>query len=91
MPDYVDGTAAKIGDLVTRPGYNIKHEIICNLVNVRPGESCALSVAYVGATTPVHATINPETAVGDLARVHAPVHVVAELEYGDTKYFTKIA
>lgn len=66
MPHYSDGTEAKIGDIVRGTGYNVKHEIIGKVVNVRPGESCTLSIAHVGAKTSVHATINPETGVGDL-------------------------
>jgi hypothetical protein len=90
MPHYADGTEAKIGDIVKGISYNVKHEIIGKVVNVRPGESCTLSVATVTKKTPVHFTsMDGETP--SIAKEFAACHVVAELEYGDTKCFTKIA
>jgi hypothetical protein len=90
MPHYSDGTEAKIGDIVKGTGYNVKHEIIGKVVNIRPGESCTLSVAAVTNKTPIYfGSQDGETP--DLTKQFAPCHVVAELEYGDTKCFTKIA
>lgn len=91
MPHYSDGTEAKIGDIVKGIGYNVKHEIIGKVVNVRPGESCTLTVATVTQKCPIFAAINPETGEADLSKPFAGVHVVADLEYGDTKVFSKIA
>ena len=89
MPHYKDGTEAKVGDLVKGRGYNVKHEIIGKVVNVRPGESCTLTVAYVGAETAVNFPyiLDSKGDVMDVLRPHAPVHVVASIEYGDTKCF----
>lgn len=85
MPHYKDGTEAKIGDLVKGTGYNVKHEIIGKVVNVRPGEACSLSVAYVGASTPINFSHGR-----DPSEPFCPVIVHAEIEYGDTKVFDKI-
>jgi hypothetical protein len=90
MPHYADGTEAKIGDIVRGVGYNVKHEIIGKVVNVRPGESCTLSVATVTTKTPVHFT-SLDGQAPDTTKPFAACHVVAEIEYGDTKCFTKIA
>ena len=85
MPHYADGTEAKIGDLVKGRGYNEKQEIIGKVVNVRPGDSCTLSVAHVG--------VNSQIFFGgpDHNAPFASVFVQASIEYGDTKGFEKIA
>lgn len=85
MPHYADGTEAKVGDLVKGHGYNVKHEIIGKVINVRPGNSCTLSVAYVGATTAVWFRDGEDNRMA-----FAPVHVVADIEYGDTRSFEKV-
>ncbi len=89
MPHYKDGTEAKIGDLVKGTGYNVKHEIIGKVVNVRPGESCTLSVAYVGAASRVYycwdGLKNPDPSVPFCECRAEPC-----IEFGDTKCFEKI-
>lgn len=85
MPHYKDGTEAKIGDLVKGKGYNVPHEIIGRVVNIRKGDSCTLSIAYVGAKTPIYFNMNSEK---DLP--FADFTVIADVEYGDTKCFDKI-
>lgn len=91
MPHYADGSEARVGDLVKGKGYNVPHEIIGRVVNVRPGESCTLSVAFVGARTPILFRHEPGAPAGnDHTRPFAVCHVVAEVEYGDTRCFEKI-
>lgn len=87
MPHYKDGTEANVGDLVKGRGYNVPHEIIGRVVNVRPGESCTLSVAYVGIKTKIFFEMCKDKDVG---RPFEPCTVVADIEYGDTKGFEKI-
>lgn len=86
MPHYRDGTPAKIGDVVKGRGYNVPHEIIGKVVNVREGDSCTLSVAYVGENCPLIAPLGT-----DPAMPHSGVRAQADIEYGDTKGFEKIA
>jgi hypothetical protein len=86
MPHYADGTEAKVGDIVRGTGYNVKHEIIGKVVNVRSGESCTLSVAHVGKKTLVYVLDGDE-----IESPFATVKVDAEIEYGDTQGFEKIA
>ncbi len=85
MPHYADGTEAVVGDLVKGKGYSVAHEIIGKVVNVRPGESCTLSVAYVGTANEVF-FLQPD----HWRMPFAKCHVVAAIEFGDTKSFTKI-
>lgn len=81
MPHYEDGQEAQLGDLVQGKGYKVPHEIIGRVVNIRPGESCTLSVAHVGCACKVEFTgVDPKAAF-------APCEVKAEVEYGDTKGF----
>ncbi len=92
MSHYKDGTEAKVGDLVRGKGYNVPHEIIGRVVNVRPGESCTLSIAFVGDKTPIQFTVEPgNKGTHDINRPFAACHVVAEIEYGDTKGFEKVS
>jgi hypothetical protein len=91
MPHYADGTEAKVGDLVRGHGHNVKHEIIGRVVNVRPGESCTLSVAHIDKDSAIyfaHQLSNGEPLPVD--RPFASVHVAASIEFGDTKGFVKI-
>lgn len=83
VPHYKDGSEAKVGDLVRGHGYNVKHEIIGRVVNIRPGEACTLSVAFVGAVTPLYFLDGSE-------KPFAACHVVADIEYGDTVGFNKV-
>ena len=46
MPHYADGTLAQVGDLVAGKPYNTKHEVIGQVMQVTPGESCNLIVAF---------------------------------------------
>jgi len=85
MPHYKDGTEAKVGDLVKGKGYNVPHEIIGKVVNVRQGENCTLSIAFVGISTPIYAGVND-----NLGTPFARCHVIADIEYGDTNCFEKI-
>jgi hypothetical protein len=86
MPHYADGTEARLGDIVKGHGYNVKHEIIGKVVNIRPGEGCTLTVAYVGKDSPILIPVG-----GDLARPFQECQAQALTEFGDTKGFTKIA
>jgi NDP-sugar pyrophosphorylase family protein len=86
MPHYRNGEEAKVGDLVKGRGYNVQHEIIGKVVNVRPGESCTLPVAYVGADTKVF--FRDGTEAGQHFR---DCLTQASVEYGDTRSFEKIA
>lgn len=86
MPHYADGVEARIGDVVKGHGYNVKHEIIGKVVNVRPGESCTLSVAYVGESSQMRVLYG-----ADPVAPFAPVTADAQIEHGDTKGFVKIA
>jgi hypothetical protein len=88
MPHYRDGTEAKVGDLVKGRGYNVKHEIVGKVVNVRPGpdaqNGCTLSVAHVGAYTKVFFSDGSDKPFSDCL-------VVANVEFGDTVSFDKIS
>lgn len=85
MPHYADGTEAKVGDLVKGKGYNVPHEIIGRVVNVRPGASCTLSVAHVGLKSPIFFGVGS----GE-DQAFRPCRVEPEIEYGDTQGFEKI-
>ena len=99
MPHYADGTPAKIGDVVTGKGYNVKEPIAGTVVGVVEGsESCNLRVAYLAAAF-------VRAADSDYDRAKPTGHVISGanltvidsvplqvlMEYGDTKGFTKIA
>lgn len=86
MPHYSDGVEAQVGDLVKGKGYNVDHEIIGKVVNVRPGESCTLTVAHVGRTARVYSELG-----ADATSPFAPVTAEVQYEFGDTKGFVKIA
>jgi len=51
MPHYADGTPAQVGDVVRGTGYNIKKEITATVTDVRPGDSCTLTVQFMEGTT----------------------------------------
>lgn len=82
MPHYKDGLEAKVGDVVKGKGYNVLHEIIGKVVDVRPGDSCNLTVACIVKNSAL--TIDSSSGV-----VVAKVDVY--MEYGETKAFEKIA
>jgi hypothetical protein len=55
------------------------------VTNVRPGENCTLSIACVAENSVI---LQPRGADHDAPHASAVVH--AQIEYGDTKGFTKI-
>jgi NDP-sugar pyrophosphorylase family protein len=83
MPHYANGEEARVGDTVKGKGYNVKHEIVGKVVNVRKGESCTLSVAYVGEKSKVMVPLGEDVNNSFQGGVTATV----DIEYGDTKGF----
>ena len=46
---YSNGREAKIGDLVKGKGYNLKHELVGIVVQLKPGTAtCNITIATVG-------------------------------------------
>ena len=84
MPHYANGQEAKVGDVVIGKGYNVSHIIIGKVVNVRPGDSCTLSVAHVDAQSLLYFA-------GDPAQPFAQCHVQPSIEYGDTRSFSPMS
>ncbi len=87
---YENGRKAKLGDLVRGKGYNVKHEIIGKVVNLRARDCCNLSVAHVDASSNAFVGATPDLKVADLAQPFCPVMVQASIEYGETKAFVAI-
>lgn len=79
MPHYKDGTVAQVGDVVRGKGYNIPHEVIGKVLSVSAAETCNLSIACVGQATRVYRDSGGYPLVQ------------AEVEYGETAAFEKIA
>lgn len=96
MPHYADGTEAKVGDTVRGKGYNDSKdkEIVGTVVDVRPGDSCTLSVLYIESEV-VPALVEYwkvdrlRSALILSQRDGVTAHFL-KLEYGDTKGFQKI-
>lgn len=95
MPHYADGTEAHIKDVVQGRGYNVKNEIVGTVVDIRQGDSCNLTVAYIEVGDPfvepltVHDIVRAQTAhVGGVGNPAKPLYI--KLEYGDTKGFQKL-
>jgi hypothetical protein len=103
MPHYSDGTLAQVGDIVRGKGYNNKwnvstrdnwRELVGVVADVRSGDSCTLSVAYIEATELPErleqwqvSAYRESTFVGSQPNVKA---LRVQIEYGDTKGFSKI-
>ena len=87
---YANGREAAKGDLVRGRGYNVKHEIIGKVVNLRPGPSCNLSVAYVGFKSRVHFLADSQLTQQSPDAPFANVKVEADIEFGQTDQFLAI-
>jgi hypothetical protein len=93
MPHYADGTEANLGDHVKGKPYNTPHEVTGVVVGiVRDSDTCNLRVAFARPRNP-----SKDTGVGDrgiLVRGYDPamgsVPVTVDVDYGETKAFTKI-
>lgn len=49
MPHYIDGTEAKVGDIVRGKPYNTPHEVQGVVVGITPGtDTCNMRVAFAG-------------------------------------------
>jgi hypothetical protein len=87
---YANGREAKKGDLVRGRGYNVKHEIIGKVVNLRPGPSCNLSVAHVDFYSPVFFLSSMELDPQSPDTPFATVKVDCNIEFGQTDRFLAI-
>lgn len=87
---YANGREAKKGDLVRGRGYNVKHEIIGKVVNLRSGPSCNLSVAHVDFRSRVHFLASSELDTPSPDAPFAGVKVEADIEFGQTDQFIAI-
>jgi hypothetical protein len=93
MPHYADGTEVNLGDHVKGKPYNTPHEVTGVVVGlVRDSESCNLRVAF---TRPHNKA--KDLGIGDRGlyvkgydAVMGGVPVTVEVDYGETKAFTKI-
>ena len=47
MPHYMDGTPAKVGDFVKGRGYNIPHDIIGQVIEVKVADTCNLTIQEI--------------------------------------------
>jgi hypothetical protein len=91
MPHYADGTEAKLGDHVRGKPYNTPHEVTGVVVGVVPdSESCNVRVAFA---RPLKDGEPPHRAVlvGGYDPKGGTQPVAVDVDYGETKAFTKIA
>ena len=97
MPHYKDGTEARVRDRVRGTGYNAESKgydpergIEGVVTDVRPGESCTLTVSYLAV--PRHSWTGPDgTPRYSGAAIHVGGAVLQiEEEYGDTRGFEKV-
>ena len=101
MPHYENGIEAKVGDVVIGRGYNHKfnlvpkdgphsEELVGVVVNVRPGDSCTLTVAYVEVTELPEKLDRWQIDTYRHALIISPMALYVQTEYGDTKGFRKV-
>ena len=100
MPHYKDGTEAKIGDIVSGTGYNVKDAagkpriISGKVIQVTKAESCNLAVAHLDEKSPLlykHDHLVAQDTVTGHTQIGYGVVVIPSVEYGATKDFEKIA
>lgn len=91
MPHYSDGTEAKVGDLVKGQPYNTPHEVTGVVVGVIPGsDSCNVRVAFaIPNAGPADDRVVAIKGYDD--KSDTVQHVAVEVDYGETRAFTKIA
>lgn len=82
MPHYQDGTPAQIGDIVKGQGYNVKHEIIGKVLDIKEETSCNLTLVCISQDSQVY--------VGDGKKTWG-WKIDPTIEYGECAKFVKIA
>lgn len=93
MPHYTDGTPAAFGDKVKGKPYNTDHEVVGEVVEVREGESCNLTVAFIEIVE-IDPRLEGQPSAGSLKTVtgvgRRKFALLPKYDYGDTKAFAKI-
>lgn len=87
MPHYKDGTEARIGDVIKGRGYNVPHDVIGVLVDIRAGATCNLSVSCVANSSQLVATLHKDTDTGVLRTVMSTMRAEPITEYGQADAF----
>jgi hypothetical protein len=89
MPHYMDGSPAKIGDMVVGKGYNVPGNITGVVVGIVPdSESCNIRVAHI-----LYREVPADYKPTDGERVYTHTYgqpgiaLKIDIEYGETKQF----